>query len=170
LSAATELTLTTPRGGQYQTTLSDGTKVWLNAGSSLRYPLHFPTDKRVVTLEGEAFFEVSHDTKRPFTVRVADTEIEVLGTQFNVNSYRNVTTTLVAGSVKIANDTGQQLLKPGQEARVEEHITVHAADIDKVTAWKNGYFHFKDDNMMEIMDQLARWYDVDVTYSGVAPD
>src|SRR5690606_14624145 len=146
LPAVTELTLTTPRGGQYQTTLSDGTKVWLNAGSMLRYPLHFPADKRVVTLEGEAFFDVSHDAERPFTVQVNGTDIEVLGTQFNVNSYTNVTATLVEGAVKIANDTGQQLLKPGQEARVGERITVHAADIDKAMAWKNGYFHFKDDN------------------------
>ena len=169
LPALTELTLTTPRGGQYQTTLSDGTKVWLNAGSSLRYPMHFPADKRIVTLEGEAFFDVSHDASRPFTVQVNDTEIEVLGTQFNVNSYSSVTATLVEGSVKIANNTGQRLLKPGQEAHVGENITVQAADLDKVTAWKNGYFHFKDDNMMEIMDQVARWYDVEVTYKGTAP-
>lgn len=165
-----ELTLNTPRGGQYQTTLSDGTNVWLNAGSTLIYPLHFPADKRAVTLEGEAFFDVSHDAKRPFTVQVNGTEIEVLGTQFNVNSYTNVTATLVEGAVKIANNTGEQLLKPGQEARVGERITVHAADIDQVTAWKNGYFHFKDDNMTEIMGQLARWYDVEVIYKGAAPD
>lgn len=164
-----ELTLTTPRGGQYQTTLSDGTKVWLNAGSSLRYPLRFSGDNRTVALEGEAYFDVSHDARRPFIVAVNDTKIEVLGTQFNVNSYARITTTLVEGSVKVANATGEQLLAPGQEACVGNSITVHAADIDKATAWKNGYFHFKDDNMMEIMDQLARWYDVEVTYRGTVP-
>src|SRR5690606_36020397 len=85
--ADAELTLTTPRGGQYQTTLADGTKVWLNAGSSLTYPMHFAGNERRVTLEGEAYFDVSHDAERPFIVHVNDTEIRVLGTQFNVNSY-----------------------------------------------------------------------------------
>ena len=170
LDGATELTLTTPRGGQYQTTLADGTRVWLNAGSSLRYPVHFRADKRVVVLEGEAFFDVSHDASRPFTVQVNGTEIQVLGTQFNVNAFGNVTATLVKGSVKIANNTGEQLLKPGQEARVGDSIAVYAADLDKVMAWKNGYFHFKDDHMAEIMAQLSRWYDVDVVYKGKRPD
>lgn len=164
-----ELILTTPRGGQYQTTLSDGTKVWLNAGSSLKYPLHFSGEERVVTLEGEAYFDVSHDTKRPFTVKVNDTKIEVLGTQFNVNTYTSIVTTLIEGTVKVANATGQQLLKPGQEARVGESITIHRADIDKVMAWKNGYFHFKSDNITDIMAQLARWYDIEVKYEGNAP-
>lgn len=164
-----ELTLATPRGGQYQTTLSDGTKVWLNAGSSLRYPLQFSGDSRSVILEGEAYFDVARDAKRPFIVSVNDTKIQVLGTEFNVNAYAQTTATLVEGSVRIANTTGEQLLAPGQEARVGERITVHAADMDKATAWKNGYFHFKDDNMMEIMEQLARWYDVEVTYKGTPP-
>ena len=170
MAAATELTMTTPRGGQYQTTLSDGTKVWLNSGSSLRYPLQFGADKRVVVLEGEAFFDVSHDADRPFMVQVNDTEIEVLGTQFNVNSYHQVTATLVKGSVKIAHAADEQLLEPGQEAAVGDHIAVYAANLEKATAWKDGYFHFKDDPMEVIMEQLARWYDVDVVYEGKKPD
>src|SRR5690606_12033167 len=150
-----ELTLTTPLGGQYQTTLSDGTKVWLNAGSSLKYPLHFSGDQRLVTLKGEAYFDVSHNAKQPFIVNVNGTQIKVLGTQFNVNAYNRVTATLVEGSVAISNASGLQLLKPGEEARVGKNITLHPADIDKVTAWKNGYFYFKSDNIVDIMDQLT---------------
>lgn len=167
-----ELTLTTPRGGQYQTTLADGTKVWLNAGSSLTYPMHFAGNERVVILEGEAYFDVSHDANRPFTVLVNDTKIEVLGTEFNVNTYAHITTTLVKGSVKIANATGEQLLMPGQEARVGEleNITVKAADVNKAVAWKNGYFYFKSDNVADIMTQLTRWYDVEVIYEGTVPE
>ncbi|WP_353182955.1 FecR domain-containing protein [Parapedobacter lycopersici] len=161
-----ELTLTTPRGGQYQTTLSDGTKVWLNAGSSLKYPLHFSGAQRTVILEGEAYFDVSHNAKQPFIVRVNGTQISVLGTQFNVNAYNELTATLVEGSVKITNASGQQLLKPGEEARIGQNITVHPADIDKVIAWKDGYFYFKSDHIEDIMDQLARWYDVEVKYDG----
>lgn len=162
-------TLEIPKAGTYQLTLSDGTKVWLNAMSELRFPVQFGAGERRVFLKGEAYFEVAHDADRPFRVAVNDTEVEVLGTHFNINSYAEVTTTLVEGSVKIHREEEEQLLVPGQEAKVGEHITVYKANMDKVIAWKNGDFYFKSDNMVEIMEQLSRWYDIDVSYQGDVP-
>jgi len=170
--AANELiynTLVIPKAGTYQLTLSDGTKVWLNAMSELRFPVQFGGKERRVYLKGEAYFEVAHDAGRPFRVAVNDTEVEVLGTHFNINSYAQVTTTLVEGSVKIYKEEEEQLLTPGQEAKVGEHISVYKANMDKVIAWKNGDFYFKSDNMVEIMEQLSRWYDIDVNYRGDIP-
>ncbi|WP_353186146.1 FecR domain-containing protein, partial [Parapedobacter lycopersici] len=126
--AAKELiynTLVIPKAGTYQLTLSDGTKVWLNAMSELRFPVQFGGKERRVFLKGEAYFEVAHDANRPFRVAVNDTEVEVLGTHFNINSYAQVTTTLVEGSVKIYKEEEEQLLTPGQEAKVGEHISVY---------------------------------------------
>lgn len=170
--AANELiynTLVIPKAGTYQLTLSDGTKVWLNAMSELRFPVQFGGKERRVFLKGEAYFEVAHDARRPFRVAVNDTEVEVLGTHFNINSYAQVTTTLVEGSVKIYKEEEEQLLTPGQEAKVGEHISVYKANMDKVIAWKNGDFYFKSDNMVEIMEQLSRWYDIEVNYRGNIP-
>ncbi|WP_257657567.1 FecR family protein [Parapedobacter lycopersici] len=170
--AANELiynTLVIPKAGTYQLTLSDGTKVWLNAMSELRFPVQFGGKERRVYLKGEAYFEVAHDAGRPFRVAVNDTEVEVLGTHFNINSYAQVTTTLVEGSVKIYKEEEEQLLTPGQEAKVGEHISVYKANMDKVIAWKNGDFYFKSDNMVEIMEQLSRWYDIEVNYRGNIP-
>jgi len=158
------LTLVTPRGGQYQAVLPDGTHVWLNANSSLTYPLRFVGDAREVTLGGEAYFDVSPDHKRPFHVTLNDTKIEVLGTQFNANGYGAVTTTLIEGSVKIIHESEQRLLRPGEEAEVKRNIRVYQADVEKAVAWKNGFFYFKDDQITEILEQVARWYDIDVSY------
>lgn len=159
-------TLVIPKAGTYQLTLSDGTKVWLNAMSELRFPVQFSSEERKVFLSGEAYFEVASDAGRPFRVEVAGTEVEVLGTHFNINSYAEVTTTLVEGSVKVYHEKEEQLLSPGQEAKVGERIAVYQADMDKVIAWKNGDFYFKSDNIVEIMEQLSRWYDIDVSYQG----
>ena len=170
--AVTELiynTLVIPKAGTYQLTLSDGTKVWLNAMSELRFPVQFGKGERKVFLKGEAYFEVAHDASKPFRVVVDDTEVEVLGTHFNINSYAEVTTTLVEGSVKIHREDEEQLLVPGQEAKVGEHIAVYEANMDKVIAWKNGDFYFRSDNMAEIMEQLSRWYDIEVNYDGEIP-
>lgn len=162
-------TLVIPKAGTYQLTLADGTKVWLNAMSELRFPVQFGNDERKVFLTGEAYFEVARDTDKPFRVEVGGTEIEVLGTHFNVNSYAEVTTTLVEGSVKVHHQQQEQLLSPGQEAKVGDRIAVYQADMDKVIAWKNGDFFFKSDNMVQIMEQLSRWYDISVSYRGNVP-
>ena len=161
--------LVIPKAGMHQLTLSDGSKVWLNAMSELRFPVHFADDERRVQLEGEAYFEIAHDASRPFKVEVGDAEVEVLGTHFNVNSYREVTATLVEGAIKIANAKETRLLEPGQEARVGKHITLHTANIEKSLAWKNGDFYFKSDDMQEIMEQLSRWYDISVKFENERP-
>jgi len=157
-------TLIVPKAGMYQVTLSDQTKVWLNASSKLRYPVQFSKKERTVYLEGEAYFDVAADVNRPFNVVVGDTKVRVLGTEFNINAYGNVSTTLVNGSVKIAYDTLEQSLTPGQIAIVNGKISLSKANLRKVIAWKNGEFYFKRDNMHEIMDELARWYNVDVVF------
>lgn len=162
--------LVVPKGGTFHITLSDGTKVWLNAMSELRFPVHFGEGSREVYLKGEAYFEVAHDAKKPFHVDVNGSKVAVLGTHFNINAYQDVvSTTLVAGSVRVSNATEERMLVPGQEAKVGEHIAVRPADIDKAIAWKQGEFYFKSDNINEIMNQLSRWYDVDVKYSGSYP-
>ncbi len=167
-------TLTTPRGGQYRLTLSDGTRVWLNAASSIRYPTAFSTEKRIVEISGEAFFEVAKDASKPFIVKKGDLEIKVLGTAFNVNTYDNesaLKVTLLEGSVKVAaGDQQSALLKPGQQAMINASSAkgvlklVAHADIEKVVAWKNGLFVFHNDDLGSIMRKLGRWYDVEVSY------
>jgi ferric-dicitrate binding protein FerR (iron transport regulator) len=158
--------LTTPRGGQYQLTLSDGTKVWLNAASSIRYPVVFTGDERKVEITGEAYFEVVHNEGMPFRVQAGDEIIEDLGTHFNVNAYAEepgIRTTLLEGSVKIGNI----ILKPGEQAVLEKngHISVSKnADMDDVIAWKNGFFAFNNANLQTVMQKLSRWYDIDVVY------
>ncbi|MBK1442320.1 DUF4974 domain-containing protein [Parapedobacter sp. ISTM3] len=163
-------TLVVPKAGTFSITLSDGTKVWLNAMSELRFPVHFGPDDREVFLQGEAYFEVAHDTEKPFLVNVNGNKVEVLGTHFNINAYDKVmSTTLLQGAVRVSNPTGERLLAPGQEAKVGEHITVLPANIEKAIAWKQGDFYFKSDNIDEIMAQLSRWYDVEVKYQGTYP-
>ncbi len=162
-------TLVIPKAGTYQITLSDGTKVWLNALTELRFPVHFNANERVVQLKGEAYFEVAHDSSKPFKVEVDGTQIEVLGTHFNINSYAGVTATLVEGAISIANSSGSEVLKPGEEARVGERITLHTANIAKAVAWKNGDFYFKSDDMGEIMEQLSRWYDLSIRFENEPP-
>jgi transmembrane sensor len=169
-------TMTTPKGRQFQLVLSDGTKVWLNAASSIRYPTVFGNKERKVEITGEAYFEVAHNASAPFKVKVnAETEIEVLGTHFNINSYENeesINTTLLEGSVRVKNISGTIVLAPGQQARVngEEKIKVFSdVDVERVMAWKNGVFNFNDATLQEVMRQLERWYDIEVRYEKGVP-
>ena len=176
-------TISTPRGGQYQIVLPDGSKVWLNAASTLRFPTAFVGKERKVELTGEGYFEVARNPSLPFKVSIVSArdrqtdgpEIEVLGTAFNVMAYEeeeDCRTTLVEGSVKIKKAGEARLLKPGQQSQItKEHPgsagiqIIDGADIDEATAWKNGRFEFKG-NIRGIMRQIARWYDVDVRYEG----
>lgn len=179
--------MTTPKGRQFQVTLSDGTKVWLNAASSLRYPTVFNGNERRVELTGEAYFEVTKNNHMPFKVDVnGKAVVEVLGTHFNVNAYDNedaTSTTLLEGKVKVAETDSQlstpdsRLLQPGQQAQVAHRSStrgagvtiVNNADIDKVMAWKNGLFNFEGASLGEVMRQIERWYDIEVAYEKGIP-
>ncbi|RAJ81825.1 FecR protein [Chitinophaga dinghuensis] len=167
--------ITTPKGGQFQVILPDGTQVWLNAASSLRYPTAFSGNNRTVELSGEAYFDVAPSARQPFHVKVIGSramDIEVLGTEFNINAYEDEpsnTTTLVNGKVRVADDAHQTLLHPGQQALLYENsspITVQPADLNGVTAWKDGLFSLQDADIHDIMRQISRWYDVDIIYEG----
>ncbi|HEY2582243.1 MAG TPA: FecR domain-containing protein [Mucilaginibacter sp.] len=166
-------TAATPRGGQYQFILSDGTRVWLNSASSIKYPVEFTGNERKVELTGEAYFEVAHNAKKPFRVISNGQTVEVLGTHFNINAYsdENATkTTLLEGSVKVSSAMVSNVIKPGEQAQlINGNINVANVDVDEVVAWKNGFFHFEDNNIQEVMRQLARWYDVDIKYEGLLP-
>ena len=160
-----------PRGGEYSATLSDGTKVWLNAESELRFPVDFVGDKRVVYLKGEGYFEVAHDKNKPFILSVNDFRLKVFGTEFNVNAYNHdvIETVLVNGSVGLRKvGTGKEhLLKPGQLGSLEMgsgKVVVNDVDVSQYIAWKNGDFVFVNENLESIMTKLGRWYDVDVFY------
>lgn len=154
--------LITPRGGEYAVVLADGTKVWLNAESELHYPVHFPEHEREVHLKGEAYFLVSKQAGKPFVVCVGDSRITVLGTEFNVRNYQDevVATTLVKGAVRI-HDAGRECdLTPGQQAVIEaDGIRVREVDTDLYTAWKDGYFIYREKTLEDIMKELSRWYD-----------
>lgn len=179
--AASEITyntITTPRGGQYNVVLPDGTQVWLNAASSLKFPTAFTGKERNVELNGEAYFEVVKNKAMPFHVSSAGQTIEVLGTHFDVNAYNDETalkTTLLEGSVKIAKGGLSAMLKPGQQSTISNNETNAAikvsevADIDEIMAWKNGKFHFNDTDIKTVMRQISRWYDVDIEYTGKIP-
>lgn len=160
----------TPPGGQYQIKLPDGSNVWLNSASSLRYPVRFSGNERNVEIIGEAYFEVAPNPKMPFRVKNTFQTIEVLGTHFNVMSYTNestINTTLVEGSVKVVGNFGNKTLKPGQQSRVSSKgVELLMVDLEEVTAWKNGYFIFKSEDLQSIMRQIARWYDVDIEIHG----
>ena len=167
-------TATTPRGGQYQFILSDGTKVWLNSSSSIKYPVAFIGDERKVELTGEAYFEVAHNAKKPFRVVSNGQTVEVLGTHFNINAYSDenvIKTTLLEGSVKVSTPGGISVIKPGEQAQLKNgNISITSdVDLDAAVAWKNGLFHFDDNNIEAVMRQLARWYDVDIKYEGQMP-
>jgi len=160
-------TLVVPRGGQYNLSLPDGTRVWLNAESSLIFPVEFKGHKREVTLTGEAYFEVAKNAKMPFHVKLNKMEVEVLGTHFNIMAYNDepvVKTTLLEGSVKLSNSKGQQVLKPGQEGILNgaDKFIVKNANLEQAMAWKNGRFVFNNDDIPSISRKLARWYNVSV--------
>jgi ferric-dicitrate binding protein FerR (iron transport regulator) len=170
-----------PRGSKaLSLTLSDGTKVWLNSESSLRYPASFASSAvRDVEITGEAYFEVAHNSKQPFKVHLPNGAIvEDIGTSFNINAYADedaIKTTLIEGSVRVSNGspdhriTKSQILKPGQQARLVsgELSVVSNVDLEQVMAWKNGLFSFKSTDLKTLMNQIARWYDVDVNYEGI---
>lgn len=172
-------TMTTPKGRQFQLVLPDGSKVWLNAATFIRYPTVFTGKERKVEIDGEAYFEVVKNAGMPFKVKVNETtEVEVLGTHFNVNAYENegvIKTTLLEGIVRVKAYKQLQTLVPGQQAEVlygndREGVSVHTADINRVMAWKNGLFNFEGANLQEVMRQLERWYDIEVVYSGDIPN
>lgn len=159
-------TMTTPKGGQYQIKLPDGTAVWLNAASSITYPITFTGNSRTVSITGEAYFEVVKDKSKPFIVKTIKDQIIVTGTSFNVNSYADEPvskTTLIQGEVSI-ND---RILQPG-EAYMNGKVI--KTDVDQDVAWKNGVFNFEDKRLEEVMRQLSRWYNIDVVYERGVPD
>jgi len=164
--------LTTPKGGEYEVVLPDGTKVWLNAASSLSYPIAFKGHDRQVKLTGEAYFEVAKNKDKPFYVNISNVQVRVLGTHFNIEAYNEdeeIKTTLLEGAVQVTKNKTHSTLAPGQQAvitRNSNSIVVSSADIDDAMAWKNGYFIFDHDNIQGIMKKVSRWYDVDVAYQG----
>jgi ferric-dicitrate binding protein FerR (iron transport regulator) len=173
---ALENTLTTPRGGQFQLTLPEGTKVWINAASSITYPTAFTGKERKVTIKGEAYFEVAQNKNQPFIVQVQDgPQVEVLGTNFNINAYTDepsIRTTLVSGSVKVRYKDRSLLLKPSQQAlltRQQQLALDTVPDIDEVLAWRNGFFAFNKAPLEIVLRQLSRWYNVDIVYSDGVP-
>ncbi len=164
-------TLTTPRGGHYRVELPDGTQVWLNAASSIRYPTAFTADTRTVEITGEAYFEVTKNKKMPFIVKVNSTEVRVYGTHFNVMAYNDekaVKTTLLEGSVKCINGKTSCMLKPGEQSELEKdgQYKVSAnVDVSDAVAWKNGLFHFENADIESVMRQISRAYNVDIIYN-----
>lgn len=182
-------TMTTPTGKQFQFSLPDGTMVWLNAASSIKYPTSFKGNTRTVTVIGEAFFDVVQNQHQPFIVSAGNNAtIEVLGTSFNVNAYpneENIKTTLINGLVRVtaktsnlpAGNAREALLKPGQQAVVTlsgngvQEITKNSeVDTEKVTAWKKGLFNFEGSSLVEVMKELERWYNIEVVYEGAPPE
>jgi len=167
--------LETSRGEQYQVVLPDGSHVWLNAASSLKYPVVFSGKERVVELTGEAYFEVAHNKAMPFKVKTQQQEVEVLGTHFNVNAYNDentTATTLMEGSVKVTSVAHHKniLIKPGQQSTVNSKgMQVQQVDTDEAIAWKNGYFLFNNESLESIMRKISRWYNVEVVYKSDAP-
>ena len=165
--------ISTPRGGQYQIVLPDGSKVWLNAASSLKFRTTFVGVNREVELNGEAYFEVVKNNSMPFVVTVRQTKITVLGTHFNINAYsdeKSINTTLLEGSVKFNAGLQEELLHPGQQSQFNTkttELTVQPVDVNQVVAWKNGFFEFDKTDLVTIMRQISRWYNVDISYQNI---
>lgn len=163
-------TVSTPVGGQYTVELPDGSKVWLNSASSLKFPTNFTGSERRVALSGEAYFEVAKNKEMPFRVNSRNAEVEVLGTHFNISAYPDEDinkTTLLEGSVKVSSWSKNCIIKPGEQASLtggSPLIKVSKVDTEEAVAWKNGYFMFTDENIHSIMRKLSRWYGVDVEY------
>lgn len=177
LNAETVLfnTIETPKGGKYQIILPDGSKVWLNSVSSLRFPAIFSGKERNVELTGEAFFEVAKNAEKPFIVKTNDMNIFVTGTQFNVMAYSDESysaTTLVEGSVHVRNLNSDIVLKPGEQVVSNDgaKLSKSTADVELNIAWKNGLFQFNDSDMRTVMNQISRWYDVSIEYKGSVPE
>ncbi len=183
--ASVLLSLTTPKGGTYQVTLPDGSRVWLNSASTLKYPSRFSANHRIVEIDGEGYFEIEKDPKRPFKVRSSGQEVEVLGTAFNISAYAEdskTKTTLVEGKVKVTSGTrtglttsdlrlSTKILSPGEQSITDEsEITVDAVDTELYTAWKSGRFAFEGKSFEQVFNELARWYDIEIRYEGPVPD
>ncbi len=170
--------IVTPRGGQYQVVLPDGSKVWLNAASTLKFPTVFTGNERNVGLIGEAYFEIAKNPSKPFHVTSSGQTIEVLGTHFDVNAYNDepvIKTTLLEGSIKLSSGSKTAILKPGQQATISPTgsapIRVNSnIDADAIMAWKNQLFEFNHDDIQTVMRQVGRWYDVDIEYEGNIPE
>lgn len=164
-------TLATPRGGQFRLTLPDGSRVWLNSASSLRYPTAFNGRQRVVELKGQGYFEIAPAPSQPFIVKVNSMEVQVLGTRFDIMAYPDenaVNTTLLNGAVQVKNAGATRLLRPGQQAVLNgenDHITIQNADTTKAIAWKNGLFLFDNMDLQTILREVSRWYNVEVVYT-----
>lgn len=165
-------TVETPKGRQFQLVLEDGTKVWLNAASSIRFPVAFIGKQRIVEITGEAYLEVAKNRQKPFRVMCNSSMVEVLGTHFNVNAYaeeETINTTLLEGSVKVVKGSNQRIIKPGEQAQTNKDggvRTVTNVNLDEVVAWKNNVFLFDNTDVKKLMRQLARWYNVDVEFKG----
>ena len=165
-------TLTTKPGEHYSLLLPDGTKVWLNAASSVTYPIVFNGNERKVTVAGEAYFEIVHNARQPFKIAVRDELVQDIGTHLNINAYEDestINTTLLEGSIKVSKGSASAILTPGQQATIapgEDSFHLRTVDADKAIAWKNGYFHFDRADIQTVMRQLARWYNVKVVYKG----
>ena len=164
--------LVIPRGGEYSLTLSDGTVVYMNADSKLRFPVKFDRNLRMVELEGEAYFKVQRNEKVPFIVKTSQISVQVLGTEFNVSAYAEdlvIQTTLVSGAVKVFSEDEKEsvILRPGEQAefsRITHEIQLETVDVSYVTAWKDGRLRFQEKPLFEIMKNVARWYDVEIIY------
>ncbi|WP_051959826.1 FecR family protein [Sphingobacterium sp. ML3W] len=175
-------TINTPKGGEYQVTLPDGSKVWLNAMSSLTYHIPFAPNNRTVHIEGEAYFEIAKDSKRPFIVHANQVEVKVLGTHFNVSAYASdpeIKTTLLEGSVQISNNALAQrsspvIMTPGQQAIVStiksDPIKLIQIDTADAMSWRNGYFIFHREDIHGVMEKVGRWYDLDIKFKGKLED
>lgn len=172
-------TLSTARGEMYSTILADGSKVWLNAASSVKFPVSFSSKERVIEITGEAYLEIaplySRNGKQrvPFIVKTGGQEITVLGTHFNINAYTDeklIRTTLLEGSVRVSSGNQSVLIKPGEQSILQNGFTVNEVNVQDVIAWKNGFFFYRHANIKEVMRQIARWYNVDVVYEGVNPE
>lgn len=167
-SSAAENQLEVPRSGEYSITLNDGTIVWLNSSSTLRFPVQFTGKERRVKLIGEAYFRVAKDAARPFVVEVDSVEVRALGTEFNITAYpedKKVGAALVEGVISVSHNEEQHLLQPGNIAEISDtNIKIKEADIEELTAWKNGEFVFHNTPLFNLMNQFARWYDIEVSY------
>jgi ferric-dicitrate binding protein FerR (iron transport regulator) len=177
--------MATPKGRQFQLVLPDGSKVWLNAASSIRYPVAFNNKERRVEVSGEAYFEVAHDKTKPFQVQTKEQQVQALGTSFNINAYADEPiekTTLLEGSVKVNSISQKQtvthqplsaILTPGQQARIDNNnqlLSIANNQSEAAIAWKNGYFNLENIPFDQMMKQLERWYDIQVEYENGVPD
>jgi transmembrane sensor len=167
-------TMTNPRGSKViDMQLADGSHVWLNAGSSITFPVAFTGNERNVTMDGEAYFEVAHDAKKPFSVSKDQMKVEVLGTHFDVNTYSDepvMKVSLLEGSVKITSRNESKTIRPGEQAQISSDIKVLTnVNMDDVMAWKNGLFSFNRTDVKTLLQEISRWYDVEIVYEGSPP-